>query len=111
MPRFDWPDSPSISPWPISPPAPVISTTGLRTTENYTERIMRTSLAIVLCGVSLLAQPRPAARVLFDKTMRVDYFHTGGPKAGEIVSLDRVVNDGPWPGSRTQLTDTTNLGK
>src|SRR5688572_11114217 len=72
---------------------------------------MRTSLAIVLCGVSVLAQPRPAARVLFDKTMRVDYFHTGGPKAGEIVSLDRVVNDGPWPGSRTQLTDTTNLGK
>ena len=35
-------------------------------------------------------------------TMRVDYFHTGGPKSGETVSLDRVVNDGDWPGSRTQ---------
>jgi hypothetical protein len=43
--------------------------------------------------------------------MRVDYFHTGGPKAGEVLSLDRVVNDGPWPGSRTQLIDPTNLGK
>ena len=44
-------------------------------------------------------------------TMRVDYFHTGGPQSGETVSLDRVVNDGDWPGSRTQLLDPTNLGK
>ena len=44
----------------------------------------------------------------FDKTMRVDYFHTGGPKSGETVALDRVVNDGAWPGSRTQLVDTTS---
>ena len=42
--------------------------------------------------------------------MRVDYFHTGGPKAGETFSLDRVVNDGAWAGSRTQLVDGTNLG-
>ena len=28
------------APWPISPPAPVISTTGFRTTRNYTERVM-----------------------------------------------------------------------
>ena len=44
-------------------------------------------------------------------TMRVDYFHTGGPKSGETLSLDRVVNDGPWAGSRTQLVDPTDLGK
>ena len=44
-------------------------------------------------------------------TMRVDYFHTGGPNLPETVSLDRVVNDGPWAGSRTQLVDSTNLGK
>jgi len=44
-------------------------------------------------------------------TMRVDYFHTGGPTSGETISLDRVVNDGDWPGSRTQLVDSTNLGK
>ena len=41
--------------------------------------------------------------------MRVDLFHTGGPK-GETVALDRVVDDGPWPGSRTRLLDETNLG-
>ena len=43
--------------------------------------------------------------------MRVDYVHTGGPASGETVALDRVVNDGPWPGSRTQFIDGTNLGK
>ena len=42
--------------------------------------------------------------------MRVDYFHTGN-RGEEIVALDRVVSDGPWPGSRTRLVDTTNLGK
>ena len=44
-------------------------------------------------------------------TMRVDYFHTGGPNSSETIALDRVVNDGDWPGSRTQLIDGTNLGK
>jgi hypothetical protein len=43
-------------------------------------------------------------------TMRVDYFHTGGPAGTETIALDRVVNDGPWAGSRTQLVDPTNLG-
>ncbi len=45
-----------------------------------------------------------------DKTMRVDYFHSGG-LGQEIVALERVVSDGPWPGSRTRLIDGTNLGK
>ncbi|HSJ16334.1 MAG TPA: M64 family metallopeptidase [Longimicrobiales bacterium] len=44
-----------------------------------------------------------------ERTMRVDYYHTGG-LGQEIVSLDRVVADGAWPGSRTQLVDETNLG-
>ncbi len=43
-------------------------------------------------------------------TMRVDYFHTAG-NGSEIVALDRVVGDGPWPGSRSRLIDTTNRGK
>ena len=46
----------------------------------------------------------------FDRTLRVDYFHTGGPKSGETFALDRVVNDGPWPGNRQQPIDRTNLG-
>ena len=56
------------------------------------------------------AQPQ---RLTFDykRTMRLDYFHAGGPRTGEVLSLDRVVNDGPWAGSQTQLVDGTNLGK
>lgn len=52
-----------------------------------------------------------SAQFDFDRTMRVDYFHTGGGSIEETIALDRVVNDGPWPGSRTQLIDSTNLGK
>jgi len=57
----------------------------------------------------------PQSRSDFDRlftadTMRVDYFHTGGPKSGETFSPDAVLNDGPWSGSRTQLQDETNLG-
>ncbi|HJR61230.1 MAG TPA: M64 family metallopeptidase [Vicinamibacterales bacterium] len=60
-----------------------------------------------------LATRQPAApydRDFTAETMRVDYFHTGGPKAGETFALDQVVNDGPWAGSRIQLADDTNLG-
>lgn len=57
---------------------------------------------------------RPRTPAPFDNwftasTMRVDYFHTGGP-GSEVVALDRVVSDGTWPGSRTQLVDPTDLG-
>ena len=45
-----------------------------------------------------------------DKTMRVDYFHSGG-RGTEIFGLDQVVSDGPWAGSRTRLVDDLNLGK
>ena len=60
------------------------------------------------------AETRSAAADSFaarftDRTMRVDLFHTGGPK-GETVALDRAVDDGPWAGSRTRLLDETNLG-
>lgn len=56
----------------------------------------------------------PASRAFpasfdFSRTMRVDYLHTGGP-GGEVLTLDRVVAEGSWPGSRTRLADDTNLG-
>jgi hypothetical protein len=78
---------------------------------NYTERIMR--ILIAFASATLLAATTSSQPVTFDfnRTMRVDYFHGGGPKSGETIALDRVVNDGPWPGSRTQLLDRTNLGK
>ena len=59
----------------------------------------------------LVALPLAAADFDFGRTMRVDYFHTSTPKGDEIVALQGVVNDGPWPGTRTRLVDTSNLGK
>ena len=73
---------------------------------------MRTFVTILL---TILAAPAAFGasfdELFLDKTMRVDYFHTSTPKGDEIVALDRVVSDGPWPGSRTRLVDTSNLGK
>jgi len=45
-----------------------------------------------------------------DRTMRVDYYHTG-VKGEEKFSLDRVYQEGPWPGSHVNLVDTLNLGE
>jgi hypothetical protein len=65
---------------------------------------------IVTALTGSIQGPRPYDAQFTADTMRIDYFHTGGPGSGETVSLDRVVNDGPWAGSRTQLVDATNLG-
>ena len=43
-------------------------------------------------------------------TLRVDYFHLG-TATEEHFALERARIEGPWPGSRTQLLDGTNLGK
>lgn len=44
-------------------------------------------------------------------TMRVDYYHTGNATR-EVFSVDRVVIEPlPWPGSPSQLIDSSNLGK
>ena len=43
-------------------------------------------------------------------TLRVDYYHTGTADQ-EHFAVHRIRIEGPWPGSRTQLIDTSNLGK
>lgn len=45
-----------------------------------------------------------------DKTMRVDYHHTG-TKGAETISLDKVYEEGLWPGSKVDLVETLNLGE
>src|SRR5258708_19277162 len=76
---------------------------------------MRRMLRIKLTALLMAAMALPAAAARFDdvfldKTMRVDYFHTGN-HGEEVIALDKVVPDGPWPGSRTRLIDTSNLGE
>jgi hypothetical protein len=44
-----------------------------------------------------------------DKTMRLDYFHSG-TAAEEHFAVDRVVSDGIWSGSKKILIDELSLG-
>ena len=73
-------------------------------------------ILLLLAGLLLLAPSAPQPALSYDAlfttdTMRIDYFHASGQGSPETIALDRVVNDGPWPGSRTALVDTTNLGQ
>jgi hypothetical protein len=57
----------------------------------------------------------PAGRVPFetffqDKTMRLDYYHTGNATEDHF-SIDQVVSDGIWPGSKTLLIDRLEFGQ
>ena len=52
----------------------------------------------------------PFSEFFVDKTMRVDYFHSGG-RGTETLAVDQVVSDGAWAGSRTRLVGLLNLGK
>ena len=72
------------------------------------------SILFLALGISILLQAQKVANVDYDKyftsaTMRVDYFHTG-TASEEHFSLDRVLNDGAWPGSRVVLLDELNRG-
>ncbi|MGD8866846.1 MAG: IgA Peptidase M64 [Gemmatimonadales bacterium] len=73
------------------------------------------SLAAILALALAFPAPREQQARAFeahfgDKTMRVDYYHTGDA-SHEVLSLERVVSDGPWAGSHRRLIDDTNLGK
>jgi hypothetical protein len=69
-------------------------------------------LAVVLIATAAVpsSSQSPFDASFTDRTMRVDYIHSGG-LGQEIVALDRVVSDGAWAGSRTRLVDDLNLGK
>jgi hypothetical protein len=49
-------------------------------------------------------------RYFIDKTLRLDYFHTGTSDK-EIYSYDEIFQEPLWAGSRKNLVDTLNMGK
>ncbi len=68
-------------------------------------------LVAVLAFPARVGVPNPSFDQYFkEKTMRVDYFHTGDA-THELITLERVVSDGPWAGSKTRLIDDIDLGK
>ena len=61
---------------------------------------------------SRAAPPAPAAAFdadFLDRTLRVDYFHTGD-REREWIALDRLRVEGVWAGSTVQLSDAPDLG-
>jgi hypothetical protein len=75
---------------------------------------MKRLLPPLLLPLLVALLPLPSSASFLDdfapRTMRVDYFHSGG-MGEERIALDRIVSDGPWPGSRTTLVDRLDLGK
>jgi hypothetical protein len=69
------------------------------------------SCAEISSSSSSLSPPAAFDAAFTRRTMRLDLFHTGGPK-GEVIAVAGAgaVDDGPWAGSLTRLLDDTNLG-
>ena len=49
-------------------------------------------------------------KFFFDKTLRLDYVHTGNDKE-EIYSIEELIEEPYWAGSKVNLVDTFELGK
>jgi hypothetical protein len=45
-----------------------------------------------------------------DRTLRVDVFHTGNAQE-EMVTIDRLIQEGPWAGNPRRLTGSFELGR
>ncbi len=59
---------------------------------------------------SLITYSQSFDQFFIDRTMRVDYHHTG-TKGTETVSLDKIFEEGNWSGSTRNLIDVLNLGE
>jgi len=76
------------------------------------QRCHRFVIALVLLAASFAARAdaRPFDRWFLDKTLRIDYNHTG-TKGTETIALASVSEEGAWAGSLVNLVDTLNLGE
>lgn len=71
--------------------------------------ILSTLLILAVISTSLAGTNVNYTDYFTGITMRLDYFHTG-TATEEHFSVDRILNDGPWAGSKTQLLDPLNRG-
>jgi len=78
---------------------------------TVSSRFTLTILSLLVVCISMsYSQQVPFNNFFSDKTMRMDYFHTG-MKGQETISLDAVYMEGAWPGSKVNLVDTLNMGE
>lgn len=67
-------------------------------------------LLLAAAGCGWGAQDAVFDATFIDRTMRIDYFHTGDAEQ-ELAALDRVYEQGIWAGSRLRLTDRFDNGR
>lgn len=67
------------------------------------------SFMFLLVPMALLAQGVNFDDYFIDKTLRIDYYHTGDAET-EIVTLHKAYRQGMWAGSRKHLLDPFNNG-
>ena len=70
---------------------------------------MKNLIAVLLVAPALLFGGVQFEQFFANKTLRVDYFHTG-TAAEEIFSLDQAYEEGEWPGTRTHLIPDALVG-
>ncbi|MDI6766742.1 MAG: M64 family metallopeptidase [Bacteroidota bacterium] len=79
--------------------------------KNFKYSLLKYSILIYsLLNYSQLTFSQSFDQFFFNKTMRVDYYHTG-TKGTETISLDKVYEEGPWAGSTQNLVDVLNMGE
>ena len=65
---------------------------------------------LLIIPILVMAQNIKFSDYFVDKTMRIDYYHIGNAKS-EMITVDKVYQQGTWAGSITQLLDNFNNGK
>ncbi len=71
---------------------------------------MRTLLFLLVATMSVRAAQPVFDEWFENKTMRIDYTHSGDV-SGEQIALEAVYEEGSWPGRTVFLIDTLNLGQ
>ena len=67
-------------------------------------------VCVLLLGAGPLSAQTHFERSFTGGTLRVDLYHTG-TKGEERFTMERAIQEGPWPGHRVNLVDTLNLGE
>lgn len=70
---------------------------------------MKQFWALCLCALAPATFASDFDDHFLDKTMRVDFFHMGNAQE-QHIAIDRIVSDGPWPGSKKNLIDELGFG-
>jgi hypothetical protein len=70
---------------------------------------MKKVLGIVLLVVICTNAQMKFDNYFLDKTLRLDFYHTGD-RDFELISFDRLIEEGIWSGSKKNLIDVFNYG-